>query len=312
MLEIVKAIRAGALAALGLCALGSAALAQPVSEEELDRWVPAVGFSLGVAADRFEGHINTTDVLGPQDTNPVPPNPEPRLVTGSPATDRTVMIIPSFGGSFELMTPGWKRLWGKPRAFGRVDVSYVFGPEYNTPALGNPGELSVPSSITGGFTEGNILGQGARTTVSTAPLLVTAGGGFAFTMEAGGRRMRIKPSVEYMRHEVEVDGYLKRAVQLFQSGNTSLDRFREVTLSGTERRVYHMLGPGLEVDVDVTRAGDFIVSPYLGLKAWVLLDNSKIVVDDSNEFGEAATFTFLPNRWAFGGAVGVRFRWAPE
>jgi hypothetical protein len=148
-------------------------------------------------------------------------------------------------------------------------------------------------------------------TASTAPFLLTAGGGLAFTFDAGGRALRIKPSVEYLRHEVEVSGLLRRVVQV-TSPSTQLNGFREVTLTASQDRIYQWVGPGIEVDIDATRAGDFVLAPYIALKSWVVLDNSKMVLEDSNQYGESAIWTFLPNRWAFGGTVGLRVRWAPE
>jgi len=315
MLIVVKVVRAGAIAAAGFaffCALVPTAGAVGVDDKELGRWVPSAGFVLGFVADRFEGHLNTSEVYGPRDMNPVPPNPEPVILPEAPATDRTVMIIPTFGGSFELMTPSLA-FEGRPRLFGRVDIAYSYGPEYKTPGIGDPGPFSVSGSpSSGGVTEARILGQGGRTQVETAPLVVTAGGGIAFTVSAGDRALRIKPSVEYMRHDVEVSGIVRRAVQLRDFPLGDLTAFREIDLRAETSHVYHMIGPGIEFDFDAARAGDFVLAPYVSLKSYVVLDNTKTVVEATNEYGETAVFTYLPNRWAFGGSLGLRFRWAPE
>jgi hypothetical protein len=309
MLKIVKVACATGIVALGTCAWLPAALAEPPLEaRELGRWVPAVGFVVGVAADAIDGDLNTTDVLGPRIAPPVPT--ETRLIAGSPAAADTTMIVPTFGASIELMTPGWQRLPGAPRGFARVDLAYGFGPEYNVPSIGDPGEFTV-SGTPFGVTEGRVLGQGALMAVESDPFVVTVGGGLAFTLDAGGRALRIKPSVEYLRHEYEVSGLLRRAVQV-TSPSTELSGFREVTLTASEKRVDHWLGPGVEVDIDATRAGDFVFAPYVALKAWVVLDDSQTVLLDSNQYGETAAWIFRPNRWAFGGTVGVRVRWAPE
>ena len=308
MPKVVKDVCAAVLAVLGACAFAPSALAQGDAEDELSRWVPALGFVVGVAANSVEGDLWTTDVLGPRVTPP--PLTETRLIAGSPASDETVMVIPSFGASLELMSPGWKRIPGSPRAFGRVDLSFAFGPQYNVPSLGDPGEFSVSGSQFA-VTEVRVLGQGANTTVETEPFVLAAGGGIAFTLEADGRAIRLKPSVEYLRHEMRVSGILRRAVQV-STPSTGLSGFREVTLSATDTQIYHWVGPGIEADFDATRAGDFIFSPYVSLKAWVVIDNSSLVVQDSNQFDETAVWYARPNRWAFGGTVGVRVRWAPE
>jgi len=231
----------------------------------------------------------------------------------TPQTASTVMMTPTFGGTFELMTPALRSIAGRPRGFARVDLTYAFGPDYQIPSLGNPGPFSISSTVPPGtgFTEGSILGQGGRTQATVEPLVVSAAGGIALTVDAWGRALRLKPSVEYMRQEVKVTGLVRRAVALTNSSPT-LNGFRPITLVAEDTQVYNFLGPGIELEVDAARAGPVVLAPYLGLKAWVVLDNSKLVLVDKNQWNETAIFSFLPNRWAFGGSVGVRFRWAPE
>jgi hypothetical protein len=311
----VKALRGAGAAVLLLGWLSSAATAVPVDEHELGRWVPSVGFVLGLSANRAEGHLNTGDVLGPQFIPPPPrPPPDPKILPNTPASARTLMMTPMFGGTFELMTPGLRAIPGSPRAFARADVTFAFGPEYNIPSLGNPGPFSVsPTILDGGaITEGTILGQGGETTASVEPLVVTAGAGIAFTVDAWGRALRLKPSVEYMRQEIKVSGIVHRAVSYPTGSSTTLDGFRDITLAAEDTQVYDFLGAGFELDLDAARAGPVVLAPYLGLKAWAILDNSKVVLVDRNEWGETAVFTFLPNKWAFGGTIGLRFRWVPE
>ncbi len=307
---VVKAVLGASLATAVMSAFVPTALAAEGEERDLDRWVPALGFVLGIAGNGIEGYLETTDVLGPQDTDPTGANPVQPLIEGAPASADTNMIIPSFGASLELMTPAWKRIGGRPRAFGRFDVSYAFGPDYQVPSLGNPGEFEVSGNF-GGITEARVLGQGARTTARSGPLLLAAGAGLAFTVYFEDRPLRFKPSVEYMRHELEVEGYLHRAVQQ-ANAHSSLDEFREVELYASDSTIHHMLGPGFEVDMDAVRTGDFVFAPYIGFKAMLLLDDDRTVVSDSNEFDEAAVFTINPDRWTIGATVGVRVRWSPE
>jgi hypothetical protein len=296
-----------------LCSLAPAASALPVNERELGRWVPSVGFVLGISVNRTEGHLNTGQVLGPQ--WPVPNLSDPQILPETPATERTNMVTPTFGASFELMTPALqsvagRSIAGRPRLFGRFDVAYAFGAEYKLPKIGDPGEFT-PSAPRPPFTEGTVLGQGGETVISVEPLVLSAGGGLAFTLEAWDRAIRIKPSVEYMRQEVSVSGLVRRAVALAPV-HQSVDDFREITLMTQGTQIYHFLGPGLEVDLDAARIGPMTVSPYFALKAWAILDNSKFFQDDSNQWDETAAFTYLPNKWAFGATIGLRLRWAPE
>jgi len=292
------------------CLFQAAAAAEPVDGRELSRWVPSFSLISGLAAQKIEGHINTTDVLGPQDTDPSGANPAQPLLPGAPVTERTRMMTPFVGVALEVMTPAWSSLPGKPRAFAHGDVGYAFGPDYNVPMVGDPGVFRASPRITP-ITEGTILGQGGRMTVSVAPLWLMAGAGVAFTLDAWERALRIKVSAEYVREEVEIRGLVRRAVALSNSSPT-LAGFRPVTLTAAENVIYDGIGPGLEFEVDTARTGPFVLALYLGVKAWRYLDNEKVLLSDTNVWDESATWTFLKNDWGFGGTLGLRFRWVPE
>jgi hypothetical protein len=220
------------------------------------------------------------------------------------------MMTPYVGLSLELMTPAWTRL-SIPRAFVHVDASYSFAPEYNLPSIGNPGAFRRASPPNQNLYTESILGQGGRTTSSVKPLLLTAGAGIAFTFHAGDRVFRVKPSVEYLREEVAVDGLVRRAVRNADPSRT-LDDFRTINLAANGTYVYHGLGPGLEVELETGRTGPFVVALYLGARAWSFFDNEERVLQGVNEYGETATFTFKKNDWAYSGNLGLRFRFVPE
>jgi hypothetical protein len=293
--------------ALACMGAGSAA-AEPVDERELGRWVPSFSLLSGISAQKAEGHLATSDIVGPEDPAG---NSEHPLLPGTPATDRTRMMTPFVGGSIELMTPAWKSLPGRPRAYVHGDVAFAFAPDYNIPMIADPGPFVVSSTVTGAITEGQILGQGGKTTATVGPLLVMAGAGFAFTLDAWDHALRIKPSFEYMREEIEISGVVRRAIRV-ESPSPTLDEFRLVTLTAQKAQVYHGLGAGLEVELDTARAGPFVLSLYAAAKAWNFLDNEKQTLTDQNQYGEHAVWHFLKNEWAFAGALGLRFRWVPQ
>ena len=111
------------------------------------------------------------------------------------------------------------------------DVAFAFAPDYNIPMIGDPGPFVISSTVGAGApTEGQILGQGGETTATVGPLLVMAGAGFAFTLDAWDRALRIKPSFEYMREEIEISGVVRRAIRV-QEPSPTLDDFRLVTLT---------------------------------------------------------------------------------
>ena len=133
----------------------------------------------------------------------------------------------------------------------------------------------------------------------------------AFTLEWGERRIRIKPSVEWMREKIETTGEVRRAVPLVGVPGDPSD-FREIVLSGSDSKVYHGIGPGLEVETEPVRPGPFMMTVYLSAQAYSFLGDLDITFSDVNEFGEFADWKFEKNRWAYRGGVGLRFRWQPE
>lgn len=310
MPKFVKTTRSLSWGVLLLPFAVGVASAVPVDERELQRWVPSLSLVSGLNAQTIEGHLATSEVVGPPLPTPPPnvTNGQP-VQQGSPATTRDRMMTPYAGAALELMTPAWIDIPGRPRAFAHVDVAVSFGPTYTNPSLGEVGPLRIPKA--GGQTEDTILGQGGRVQATVSPLLVMAGAGIAFTTEVGERAVRIKPSFEYMREEIEISGVVQRAVQLTTPSPT-LNEFRQILLGANTTQVYHGLGAGLEVEMDAGRAGPFVLSLYGAAKAWAFLDNQKVSLFDQNEYGENASFTFLKNEWAFGGALGLRFRWVPE
>jgi hypothetical protein len=304
-----------------LCILflsGDAAAATEGTEVdgELKRWVPSIALISGVGAQNAQGTITTTDVVGDPITAPLPilpaATPQP-IVPGTPMTARTRMMAPYVGGSFELMAPAWFDIATSPRLYAHVDVSYAFGPVYYIPKIGDPGPFVGPTNIAN-FTTTSIRGQGATLSAEVDPLLVMAGFGFAFTFEAGERTFRVKPSFEYVRESIQINGLVRRAVgpNSANGGATNVAAFRPITLSIDETLVYNGLGAGLELELDTMRAGPLMLTLFANGKGWNFLDNQLYTFESSNVYGEGAFFQFLKNEWAFAGSIGLRFRWAPE
>ena len=49
-------------------------------------------------------------------------------------------------------------------------------------------------------------GIGSETTAEVQPMVIAAGAGIAFSFDLFGRRVRIKPSAEYLREEIDFTG----------------------------------------------------------------------------------------------------------
>ena len=309
MPKLVKTCLGSCLAFLVFNTSPVLGLAEPVDEATREGWVPSFGFQTGLSSQNASGSLATGPILGPW----IPPafDPQPQILPTAPRSDDARMMTPYVGLSLELMTPAWINLPNEPRAFVHADASYSFAPEYNLPAIGNPGPFSRAGTQQGPLHQPSILGQGGRTTASVKPLLVSAGAGIAFTFHTGDRVLRVKPSVEYLREEVTVNGLVRRAARNANPAS-SLDDFRTINLTAHGSYVYHGLGPGLEVELETGRAGPFVLALYIGARAWSFFDNEKRVLQGVNEDEETATFTFKKNDWAYSGNLGLRFRFVPE
>jgi hypothetical protein len=307
-----------------------AAGGEPAPKDESERWVPSFSLFSGVLVQNADGDLTSSRILGEcADPPPFPPDPahcEQQIRPTAPLSDVPLpsvttrgddrMVTPFVGGSLELMTPGLISLPGRPRLFVHGDAAASFSATRDLAKEGVPGAFEVAEGVT--FPkETNVLGQGSTTSAQVMPLVVSAGAGVAFTLEAWERRIRIKPSVEYLREEIEVEGVVKRAVQTryrrpSPTAEDFPDGFRLIELSGSEKQVFHGIGPGLEVEIDTLRAGPFMLAVYVSGSAHAFLGDREVEFSDTNADGESAAWRFEKNEWAFRGFVGLRFRWVPE
>ncbi len=321
---------------------GAARAAEP--RDESQRWVPAFGVYFDFLGQKAEGSVTTSPVLGPPldpfDTEQdavapgtgclrgrgtfFPSRDGVLCATARPGftqvlpndTGNDTSISPMVGGSLELMTPS---LLGeallRPRLFAHVDGAYAFSYERNLAGTESPGEFELPRDISefaNNLEELEIRGQGSRTRMQLKPFVLSAGGGIAFSLDVMDRRIRIKPSIEYLRQEVEFIGVVHRAVKLeVPSGVADLSRFRLISLTSFEEKWYDGVGPGLELEADAARLGPFVSSVYLMGRGYYLFGDFDIVMTESNQFGESATWTASPERWVWRTGVGFRIRWVP-
>lgn len=302
-----------------LALLPAAATADP--ESELGRWVPSLAVRSAALVQEAEATVRSGDILGPGFPYfAIGPKIRPTDESGD---DR--MIAATVLGSLELMAPAWRSLPGDPRLFVHGDAGAAFASNRTIAGENRPNEFAVPSflpaQVQNDIPEPTIEGQGSRTKAEVKRLVLGGGGGVAFTVGVYGRRLRIKPSFEYLREEIEVEGAVHRAVHLdppssppndLPRGASGLEDFRLIALSGGARETYHGIGPGLELEMDAARFGSVVLSVFLSGKAVRFLGDLDLAFAARNEFGEEAAWTFEKERWAYDGGIGVRLRWVPE
>ena len=275
-----------------------------------DRWIPALGFSVGFLTQDGESSSTSSLVLGPA-FDPTPQQIRPDD-SGSGA-----LLGATFHGSFELSTPALD-LPGMPRAFGHVGITGILSSSKNINQEGSPGQLTDPAAVDPFATinsEDDILGQGSATEAETEDIMFRAGLGISIAIPLMDRELRIKPSFEYMREEITVHGIVSRAVAT-EPIVRGIDDTRLISLKAQKTEVYHGIGPGIELEADAARGGDFVWSVFMGGQAWYTLGDRDVqmVADDLPDpgYGENATFEYEKEEWAFHVGVGIRVRWLPE
>ncbi len=315
-----RALRPAARLLLAFAALVSAAPGARADVDEIERWVPSFSLFFDALTQKGSGSVTSNDIMGP----PLPEgcngsggqlcdNQDPKLRPDSSSSDTDV--APLVGGSLELMTPRLVDRLLSPRLFVRGDVAAAFGFERNLAGEGSIGPFAPPQPRPADFDVApqTVSGQGSRAKAQVRRLVLSAGAGVAFSIDVFDRRLRIKPSAEYLRHELDLIGGLHRAVKVtdpVQPG--TLNGFRFVDLAATKKKTIHAIGPGLELEVDTMHAGPFLLSVYVAGRGYYLLGDLDDTLTATNEFGESATFTFDRERWGWRGGAGLRFRFLPE
>jgi hypothetical protein len=244
--------------------------------------------------------------------------PNPGQVMGnSQSSDTSVAAL--VGASIELMTPALIDALLRPRLFAHIDFAGAFSFERNLAGEGSPGAFGFPEGFefqldrdSQDVEELAITGQGSRARMQVRPFVFSGGAGVAFTLDVLGRRVRIKPSFEYVHYEMELLGVVQRAIKLRDpSGSADLSGFRKISLSHKENESYDGIGPGLEIEMDAARLGPIAPSVFIMGRGYHLFGDLETSFTETNQFGESATWTIEPDSWAWRGGVGIRLRWLP-
>jgi hypothetical protein len=270
--------------------------------DETQRWVPSFGVVWGLFGQKADASIDSSPLAGVTPPEPLRP----------PTASDQALLNPFAGGTIELMTPRALDDFGRPRAFVHLDLSAALGFSYDVAKEGDPGKLRAPEIP---VPEGEISGQGSVVEAEIDPLVLTSGLGVAFAVDVGEWHFRIKPSLEYMRQEVEVRGRLRRAVRLTPPPPAATLDYRFIELGGGKSHTLHGLGPGLEFEVDAARVESFVISVFIGGQAYRMLGDRDVRITDSQTSmagTESAVWRFEMEEWLYRGAMGVRFRWLPE
>ena len=152
-------------------------------------------------------------------------------------------------------------------------------------------------------------GQGSVTRVEPTGAQVSAGIGVSIAVDTPWRRLRVKPSFEYLREEIEVSGIVHRAFSI----DPSVPSFNLVAINAAEERSFHGIGPGLEIETDVGRRGPMLFALAVSGGAYHVLGDRDVVLSSADPTGtESAIWRYRKDAWTYRVQVGLSLRWAPD
>jgi hypothetical protein len=267
----------------------STSSADPRVVDKSRKWVPSLALTSGILISSARGEVSST----------VRPS----------AIGSDNLTSPWLGGSLEIMTPSWEPLGERTRFFVHGGVAGNFGFERDLAKEGAPGPFIVPECLK--CVEELVRGQGSVTRVEPTGFQASAGVGFSITIDTEWRPIRIKPSLEYLVEEVQVSGLVHRAkIDNSDPNNLSFDLF---SISGAEEKFFHSIGPGLEIEADITRKGPLLLALTASGGAYHILGNRDVEFSSTDATGtESATWSYRKGPWTYRFDVGMRFRWAPR
>lgn len=311
----------------------------------MDRWVPGIALYFDIVGQRIEGTTTTGMISGPPlpagcddadgpDGDLCPDNfgldaeKQRKLLLEAQGSDTPVS--PLVGGSLELMTPRLIDGLFDPRLFIHGDVSAAFAHERTASGFGKPNALVVPPVLIRNeqnnnipnLTEVIIQGQGHQVKFQTQRWVLSGGAGLAFGFQLFERTIRVRPSFEYIREEIEMKGALHRSVKLADPAAPSefSAKFRNIVLTAEKDATLHGIGPGLEFEADASRIGSIQMSIFgraVGYRFLGDLDHTLTAGSaycDPSDFAntECVRWRVELDPWIWRAGMGLRFRWIPE
>lgn len=299
----------------GLCAAGSPAFAVDELAAEfgtdssaLDRrWIPSFSiFTMG-GVDQRAAQMSSADTSVVPSGIPLDRDGESR---GIPWTS---------GVTLDIASPVILDLPGRPRLFAHADIAYTYDLDDPVVSQGDPGEPPFLPE-TSQFLRA-IENVGASVRVEGKPLTFSGGFGTVFSFEAMDRGFRVRPTLEWMYRRDTMKNVLA-------SGENEIDDItcgpcRLLFVKSQTEKGFHSLGPGIELEADVGRAGDFMIGMYGAFRAYYLVGDRKANLrstgswrrlDDQPTTRADSTLVSRYERepWHYRFGVGFRVLWSPE
>ena len=365
----VRVNRASRLAAgfLVLAALSASADTEETGTQPEPSWAPSLAVTSGFTIQYHEGSASSLIETGPRAGE--------RLQKGDNGQDWAVS--PYVGVNAELITPeipvipGGIRVFvngeylptfaadldvakaGDPKGFDIQDIQFpIAGSLCDAPPVGNGpfGQgCNCPFGF-GCFPEEAVTGVGSRVTASVAQNVFGAAVGVAVPFELFGRKLMLKPSVGWIRYEVDVQGVVLRGIKIplvvpLNPQIRPVPVIRILELRDGATQAFNAIGPGMELEMEVHQVGPIQTSIFLDAHGYRALGNREVKLSDSTtescpgpvvlppppgftdqgvlgfictvQFGNAPTdysadWSFKVDPWLYRVGLGLRFRWTGE
>jgi len=210
--------------------------------------------------------------------------------TGDPSDSAAIGLPPGF-----LLQ--WDQVAGDDQP-GVLPPQPPLNPD-GSPANGTPplyaGTLLFPTETSRArASETLVSGLGTKMVVTEDDWAWGGGAGVAFTFELFGRRLRVKPSIEYQRRTLTIESTANSALPSNEPGTkfsrpnpdpppariaeTIPPQFNIVQLASEEEFDIDGLGPGLEIEMDTWQVGPVMLSLYLSGQAYKVLGDTELAI----------------------------------
>ena len=308
--QFVRAGSRGIFCALGFWAFEvmaadaeSGASGADVRTEIARRWIPSASFYTSGFADERVARMES-DV--------------------SPFKDGDALgLMWSVGGTAEVASPVIMDVPGRPRLFAHADVGFLNGLEDPVTSEGDPG--GRPKLFEGSNTVSAFLNGGSSVRADPKPLVLSGGIGSVFEFELLDRGMRIRPTLEwiYRRDTMKVTLGAAESESPIPGSDVCVPSCRILYIKNQTEKGYHSLGPGIEVEADAGRFGDFLLGFYGSFRAYYIVGDRKADLRSQGSWSrldgqpttrEDSVFVTRYERepWHYRFGMGLRVLWSPE
>jgi hypothetical protein len=242
----------------------------------------------------------------------------------SPSLDGDSLgLLWSVGGTIDIASPVVVDLPLEPRLYAHADVGYAYDVEDPVVTEGDPG--SPPFLTTNFTTVLNIEHVGSTVRAEAKPLVVSGGIGGVFSFEAFERGFRLRPTLEWMYGRDTMKTVLGGGeIEAAGVGANDCAPCRTLFIKSQTEKGFHSLGPGIELEADVGRAGELLIGFYGTFRAYYLVGDRKANLrstgswtrTDNGQPSTRADTTFVTRYerepWHYRFGFGLRVLWSPE